>query len=317
MELDPVGPLSSWVSHRVQWLAWYCFSFTSMTLPQASTHRWDFSLMSDDGIIYREIHDNNDHTLLHEDISKLQSWSECWQMTFKPEKCFVLTITNKHSPSQFGYHINNVRLEKKDPWKYLCIIIDSKLNWNKHCTEISRKARQALGLIQRTLHAASPECKAIAYKALKPSTPGVRFHSLECPDHQTHQTSRKHPEQRCKICLSAIWLDNKCHGPQTRPPLAHSPTKTQHTWLNHVVQNPIRHSKYQFSIHHRIASMRLQRPNLPWAVLYLGPIQSGMLRTVFLCANHPTLEHPMSPASATFLESFQRLAASHLGSHQP
>ena len=72
-------------------------------------------LFADDGIIYHEIQDNNDHTLLHEDVSKLQSWSECWQMTFKPEKCFVLTITNKHSPSQFGYHINNVRLEKKTP----------------------------------------------------------------------------------------------------------------------------------------------------------------------------------------------------------
>ena len=66
-------------------------------------------------IIYREIHDNDNHTLLQEDISKLESWSERWQMTFKPEKRFVLTITNKRNPSQFGYHINDVRLEKKTP----------------------------------------------------------------------------------------------------------------------------------------------------------------------------------------------------------
>ena len=48
----------------------------------------------------------------------------------------------------------------------LGVIIDSKLNWNDHCTEIAAKARQALGLIQRTLQAATPKCKAIAYKAL-------------------------------------------------------------------------------------------------------------------------------------------------------
>ena len=46
----------------------------------------------DDSIIYPELHDNNNHTLLQEDISKLQSWSERWQMVFKIENCFVLTI---------------------------------------------------------------------------------------------------------------------------------------------------------------------------------------------------------------------------------
>ena len=70
-------------------------------------------LFTDDSIIYREIHDNDYHTLLQEDISKLQSWSERWQMTFKPEKRFVLPITNKRNPSLFGYHINDVRLEKR------------------------------------------------------------------------------------------------------------------------------------------------------------------------------------------------------------
>ena len=217
--------------------------------------------------ICREIHDNNDHTLLQEDISKLQSWSERWQITFKPEKCFVLTITNKHNPSQFRYHINDLRLEKRDSWKYLDIIIDSKLNWNEHCTEIVWKARQALGLIQRTLHAASPECKAMAYKALV--RPHLEYASTAW-NVDKHQISREHPEQRCKICLSAVRLDNKRHGPQTRPPLAHSPTKTQLAWPSHVVENSIRHSKYQFSIYHHTAPMRLttscsiSRSNTEW-----------------------------------------------------
>ena len=123
-------------------------------------------LFANDSIIYREIHDYQDHVSLQEDITKLQIWSEDWQMTLKPEKCYILTITYKINISRFSYTINNVPLASKDSWKYLGVIIDSKLNWNEHCSDITAKAQQALGLIQRTLHTAPEKCKSIAYKAL-------------------------------------------------------------------------------------------------------------------------------------------------------
>ena len=87
-------------------------------------------------------------------------------MTFKLEKCYLLTITHKINISRFSYTINNVTLASKDSRKYLGVIIDSRLNWNEHCSGIAAKAGQALGLIQRTLHTDLPKCKSITYKAL-------------------------------------------------------------------------------------------------------------------------------------------------------
>ena len=106
-----------------------------------NSRMWFFA---DDSIIYREIRSIGDHKKLQDNITKLQSWSERWQLTFKPKKCYVLSITNKRNISKFVYHINNVAIESKD-WKYIGVIIDPKMNWNDRFTEIATKPRQALG----------------------------------------------------------------------------------------------------------------------------------------------------------------------------
>ena len=69
---------------------------------------------------------------------------------------------------------------------YLGVIINSRLIWNDHCTKIITKARQALGLIQRTLHAATPKCKSIAYKAFVP--PRLEYASTAWNAHTTKNT---------------------------------------------------------------------------------------------------------------------------------
>ena len=111
-------------------------------------------LFADDSIIYREINSAYDHQCLRNDLLLLQQWSHKWQMVFKLEKCFVMSITNKRSPSQFGYSMNNTTLAKVNSWTYLGAVIDDKLNWNAHCEQVRKSALRSLGVIQRTLHAA-------------------------------------------------------------------------------------------------------------------------------------------------------------------
>ena len=55
-------------------------------------------LFADDSIIYRTINTEEDHRILTEDLHKLQTWASDWQMVFKPQKCFVMNITNKQKP---------------------------------------------------------------------------------------------------------------------------------------------------------------------------------------------------------------------------
>ena len=50
-------------------------------------------LFADDSVIYRTINSHSYHLALRDDITKLHLWASKWQMTFKPEKCNVMSIT--------------------------------------------------------------------------------------------------------------------------------------------------------------------------------------------------------------------------------
>jgi hypothetical protein len=54
-------------------------------------------LFADDCLLYRPIKTEADATKLQEDIDALQNWESTWQMSFNPEKCVVLHITNKRN----------------------------------------------------------------------------------------------------------------------------------------------------------------------------------------------------------------------------
>ena len=275
-------------------------------------------LFADDSIIYREIRSIEDHYKLQDDITKLQSWSERWQMTFKPEKCYVLSITSKRNISKFLYHINNVALDSKDSWKYLGIIIDSKLNWKDHCTEIAAKARQALGLIQRTLHAATPKCKAIPFKALV--RPRLEYASTAWNTHTAKNTRLLEGIQN-----NAAWFVHRKYDWNTSVTALNQdlnwPTLLQrrkthdlimcykiHFGLVNinfpsVVLPRLRNS--QDRLYHELSYIQVQH-----RVACFG--HTFYVRTIPLWNSFP-----VSPASATSLNCFQRLAATHCGSPQP
>ena len=126
----------------------------------------DMRLFADDSIIYRTINTDEDHRILTEDLHKLQTWATKWQMIFKPEKCFVMNITNKRNPSFHTYSMRGTPLSVVRSWKYLGVIIDDKLNFNEHCEKTLKRAYSSLAIIQRTLYAAPIECKKIAYQSL-------------------------------------------------------------------------------------------------------------------------------------------------------
>ena len=275
-------------------------------------------LFADDSIIYREIRSMEDHYKLQDDITKLQTWSERWQMTFKPEKCYVLSITNKRNISKFLYHINDVALESKDSWKYLGVIIDSKLNWNDHCTEIAAKARQALGLIQRTLHAATPKCKAIAYKALV--RPRLEYASTAWNAHTAKNTRLLESIQN----NAARFVHRKYDWNTSVTAL-----KQDLNWPTLLQRRKIHDLTMWYKIHFGLVNINfppavLPRPRNSQDRIYheLSFIQ---VQHRVACFGHTFYVRtiplwnslPVSPASATSLNCFQRLAATHCGSPQP
>ena len=82
---------------------------------------------------------------LQADLSKLETWSNVWQLGFNADKCHVLTIGKfENIEHAHRYEICGQELEHVDQEKDLGITIDSELNFAEH---ISQKVRIANGLV--------------------------------------------------------------------------------------------------------------------------------------------------------------------------
>jgi hypothetical protein len=57
----------------------------------------------DNTIIYKTIQSQKDCDSLQEDLDAAARWESDWLMAFHPDKCSVLTITNKKNPVKHNY----------------------------------------------------------------------------------------------------------------------------------------------------------------------------------------------------------------------
>jgi hypothetical protein len=65
-------------------------------------------LFADDAKIYKETSCEDDVSGLHADLDQLQKWSDTWLLKFHPNKCKVMTVSNKTKlENTSSYHLYN------------------------------------------------------------------------------------------------------------------------------------------------------------------------------------------------------------------
>ena len=87
-------------------------------------------------------------------------------MAFHPDKCSVLTITNKKNPVKHNYFLHNHTLESVSSAKYLGITLQSDLKWTQHANNIVANANKSLGFLKRNLKTSNTNIKSQAYLSL-------------------------------------------------------------------------------------------------------------------------------------------------------
>ena len=117
----------------------------------------ELALYADDTKIWREILCDNDQKILQKDIDSLYKWSVDNMMQFHSDKCKVLRITNKciiyDLPFyEFWYSLNGTILDYETSEKDLGVYIHSKLSWSAHCSSLTSKGNNQLGLVKRTCY---------------------------------------------------------------------------------------------------------------------------------------------------------------------
>ena len=103
------------------------------------------------------------------DLAALQSWSERWGMAFNPRKCNILQVS-RGSPSSHFYQLCGEILQKVSEAKYLGVLISDDMSWDKHISDLARRANYTLGLLYRKLRHCPRDAKTTAYFPLVRST---------------------------------------------------------------------------------------------------------------------------------------------------
>jgi ribonuclease P/MRP protein subunit RPP40 len=84
---------------------------------------------------------------LQEDLARLISWSEKWQMVFNVDKCKVMHIGKKNSGAK--YVMGNKEIMEVQEEKDLGVIVCQNLKVAKQCGQAAKKGNQILGMIAR------------------------------------------------------------------------------------------------------------------------------------------------------------------------
>ena len=122
-------------------------------------------LFADDCHLYRRINSPADAVILQQDLDRLQKWEADWLMQFNPDKCEVIRITNRRGRRiDSDYTIHGTVLREVSSAKYLGVTIDSKLTWNAHVANVTKKANNTQAFLQRNINRCPANIKETCYK---------------------------------------------------------------------------------------------------------------------------------------------------------
>lgn len=121
-------------------------------------------LFADDTAVYLTVNNQNDSSILQNDLDTLQEWERTWDMEFNPSKCQVLHISRARRPIHSQYTLHGETLESVDCARYLGVSISKDLTWNTHIKEILTKANRTLGFVKRNVKTKNQSVKELAYK---------------------------------------------------------------------------------------------------------------------------------------------------------
>ena len=99
-------------------------------------------------------------------IDALEKWSNTWKIAFIVSKCSGMVFNHKKGAPVADYTLANVQLEIVDETKYLSVILQSNLKFDKHIQSKTRQARQQLDMIKSVLYDAPEKAKLLAYTTL-------------------------------------------------------------------------------------------------------------------------------------------------------
>jgi hypothetical protein len=126
----------------------------------------NISLFADDTLIYQVVNNAQDKLRFQNNVYALQQWANMWCMSFNVDKCSVLPFNQTATSPDTNYVLDGITLETVRETRYLGVILQTDLKFNKHIQSKIGKAKKQLGMIKRALHDAPASARLLAYTCL-------------------------------------------------------------------------------------------------------------------------------------------------------
>ena len=119
---------------------------------------------ADDTKMFGPVCDYHDYVVFQEDLNRLFSWTNDWQMAFNIDKCKVMHFgrTNK----AYSYCLDGFPLTEVSEEKDLGVIISKDLKVSQQCSAAYSKANRMLGVMNRTITYKSTDIMLRLYKSV-------------------------------------------------------------------------------------------------------------------------------------------------------
>ena len=128
----------------------YINHVSSLTLTDGSK----LTMYADDILLYKPIRQPEDYSGLQTDIDAIQDCISTNYLTMNPHKCKYLICSRKihpHLPPS-RLLLGGVTLEQVESYRYLGVLVSSRLTWSDHIEQVCAKARKLVGMLYRQFY---------------------------------------------------------------------------------------------------------------------------------------------------------------------
>ena len=92
----------------------------------------------------------------------MKDWANTWKMVYNIDKCEILQISLSNS-AHANYYLYDNPLRIVNEAKYLGVLLDSKLSFNKHIETVCKKANGVLAFLKRNLYNCNFQIRSQVY----------------------------------------------------------------------------------------------------------------------------------------------------------
>lgn len=128
----------------------YINHISTLQLTNGST----LTMYADDILLSKPISCPEDYGGLQSDINTIHDCISASHLTLNPSKCKYLICSKKRHPylPSAGLQLDGIALEQVNSYRYLGVVVSSKLTWSEHIEQVCSKARKLVGMLYRQFY---------------------------------------------------------------------------------------------------------------------------------------------------------------------